>query len=249
MRCVAPADDGQGADAEPPSFNAVESWGYTSTAGYEPTGHKKTNQDAFCVLEDFNSVRNQYLFGVFDGHGRAGHKASNFIASEIAPSFGGKLKSGANVSSSFKNSFVDMDRRMLSQEFDIKMSGTTAAVVFIRADQIYTANVGDSRAIMATMTDQGLKPVELTFDQKPELPAEQKRIEASGGVVEPIIDPVDGPVGPHRVWVQPQKIPGLAMSRSLGDKLASTVGVCADPVVNAFKLDQQNDKFMIVASD
>eukprot|EP01048_Picozoa_sp_COSAG05_P018464 COSAG05_NODE_2705_length_2744_cov_5.486578_3_plen_172_part_00 len=25
--------------------------GYTSTAGYEPTGHKKTNQDAFCVFE------------------------------------------------------------------------------------------------------------------------------------------------------------------------------------------------------
>eukprot|EP01052_Picozoa_sp_SAG31_P061775 SAG31_NODE_20831_length_564_cov_1.335484_2_plen_112_part_00 len=56
------------------------------------------------------------------------------------------------------------------------------------------------------------------------------------GFVEPIIDPVDGPVGPHRVWVQKQKIPGLAMSRSLGDKLASTVGVCADPVVNYFKV-------------
>ena len=45
------ADDGAGADPDAPSFNAVDSWGYTSTAGYEPTGHKKTNQDAFCVLE------------------------------------------------------------------------------------------------------------------------------------------------------------------------------------------------------
>lgn len=36
------------------------------------------------TAQDFNSVRNQYLFGVFDGHGRAGHKASNFIASEVS---------------------------------------------------------------------------------------------------------------------------------------------------------------------
>jgi hypothetical protein len=28
-------------------------------------------------------VRNQYVFGVFDGHGRVGHKASNFVASAV----------------------------------------------------------------------------------------------------------------------------------------------------------------------
>merc|ERR1711865_1299283 len=93
------------------------------------------------------------------------------------------------------------------------------------------------------------KPIELTFDQKPELAAEKKRIEAHQGIVEPIIDPEEGPVGPCRVWVKRQAIPGLAMSRSLGDRLASTVGVCADPVVNAFQVDEVNDRFMIVGSD
>jgi serine/threonine protein phosphatase PrpC len=28
-------------------------------------------------------VPNQYLFGVFDGHGRVGHKVSNFVASQV----------------------------------------------------------------------------------------------------------------------------------------------------------------------
>ena len=33
----------------------------------------------------------------------------------------------------------------------------------------------------------------------------------------------------HRVWARGQDFPGLAMSRSLGDKLAHTVGVIGDP--------------------
>jgi hypothetical protein len=33
------------------------------------------------------------------------------------------------------------------------------------------------------------------------------------------------PVGPARVWLKTQNIPGLAMSRSLGDIVAHTVGV------------------------
>lgn len=119
---------------------------------------------------------------------------------------------------------------------DIKLSGTTAVVVFVRGDDLYTANVGDSRAILATQTAKGLRPVELTFDQKPELVAERTRIEAAGGIVEPIIDPFAGPVGPCRVWARRQALPGLSMSRSIGDLLAGSVGVCPDPVVNSFKV-------------
>jgi len=132
-----------------------------------------------------------------------------------------------------------MDRNMAKNDFDVKMSGTTAVVAFVRGDQLYTANVGDSRAILATQTATGLQPVELTFDQKPEMAEEQKRIEAAGGIVETILDPYEGPVGPCRVWVKRQAIPGLAMSRSLGDKLAGTVGVCPDPVVNTFKVSSK----------
>ena len=36
-------------------------------------------------------------------------------------------------------------------------------------------------------------------------------------------------MGVSRVWVRNQEFPGLAMSRSLGDKLAHTVGVIPEP--------------------
>ena len=44
-------------------------------------------------------------------------------------------------------------------------------------------------------------------------------------------------MGPHRVWLKTENIPGLAMSRSFGDYVASTVGVIAEPEVINYKLD------------
>jgi serine/threonine protein phosphatase PrpC len=78
---------------------------------------------------------------------------------QIGDSFAKKLSSCANVSSAFMNNFVEMDRNMTKEDFDVKMSGTTAVVVFVRGDQLYTANVGDSRAVMAPKTEQGLQAV------------------------------------------------------------------------------------------
>jgi len=39
-------------------------------------------------------------------------------------------------------------------------------------------------------------------------------------------------VGPHRVWMRHGPMLGLAMSRSLGDRLAHSVGVSAVPQVS-----------------
>jgi serine/threonine protein phosphatase PrpC len=43
-------------------------------------------------------------------------------------------------------------------------------------------------------------------------------------------------------------IPGLAMSRSLGDSVAATVGVIPDPDIQEHRLTP-DDKFLIIASD
>ena len=41
-------------------------------------------------------------------------------------------------------------------------------------------------------------------------------------------------LGPSRVWLKNEDIPGLAMSRSLGDNIAHRVGVICDPGMNSF---------------
>ena len=51
-----------------------------------------------------------------------------------------------------------------------------------------------------------------------------------------------------RVWLMDQDAPGLAMSRSLGDYLAHSVGVATEAEVMRFELSP-DDKFIIIASD
>jgi len=50
------------------------------------------------------------------------------------------------------------------------------------------------------------------------------------------------------VWLPDQDLPGLAMSRSLGDRVAHSVGVSSVPEVKEFYLGR-DDKFIVIASD
>lgn len=55
-------------------------------------------------------------------------------------------------------------------------------------------------------------------------------------------------VGPARVWLPEFDVPGLAMSRSLGDYVAQSVGVTPEPEINIYDINQ-NDRIIIIASD
>lgn len=56
------------------------------------------------------------------------------------------------------------------------------------------------------------------------------------------------PAGPTRVWLEKEQIPGLAMSRSIGDRVAHSVGVISDPEIATCVLSNE-DKFMVLATD
>jgi len=55
--------------------------------------------------------------------------------------------------------------------------------------------------------------------------------------------------GPKRVWLRNRQVPGLAMTRSIGDMAATSVGVIAEPEIKVFNNLQPSDKFIVVASD
>jgi hypothetical protein len=49
---------------------------------------------------------------------------------------------------------------------------------------------------------------------------------------------VDGEfVGPDRVWLGDRDIPGLAMTRSIGDFITASVGVTWKPEIYEYKLE------------
>ena len=55
--------------------------------------------------------------------------------------------------------------------------------------------------------------------------------------------------GPKRVWLKNKQVPGLAMTRSIGDMAATSVGVTAKPEVTFFPNLTPNEKILVVASD
>ncbi|XP_026420472.1 WAT1-related protein At5g45370-like [Papaver somniferum] len=98
--------------------------------------------------------------------------------------------------------------------------------VFYAGDNIFISNVGDSRAVLETASDDGtLVPVQLTMDFKPNLPQEAERIMHCNRRVFCL----DDEPGVHRVWLPAEEKPGLAMSRALGDFCVKDFGVISVP--------------------
>ena len=88
----------------------------------------------------------------------------------------------------------------------------------------------------------------ITRDHKPDDSDEASRILASNGRIDSYRDYHGHPLGPLRVWLKEEDIPGLAMTRSFGDATAARVGVNAEPEMSMLDLTKE-DKVLILASD
>lgn len=130
---------------------------------------------------------------------------------------------------------------------DTEFSGTTAVLASVIGDVLTVANVGDSRIICVGRGGSTYKVESVSFDHKPDDPPEKARITRAGGRVF-AVQYDDGVDGPARVWLGHMDIPGLAMSRSLGDTIAHTAGVSSEPDVYTRKLTK-DDHFLVLATD
>ena len=144
-----------------------------------------------------------------------------------------------------KRAFRHAERELeKNTDIDANFSGTTCVMVFQVGERIVCANVGDSRAIMVKENNI---IIPLSIDQKPDDPEERKRIEENGGEISQFEE--DGEKsGPFRVWKKGEVYPGIAMSRSIGDFIATSLGVIPVPKFIYEKIDKDT-KFIVVASD
>ena len=241
--------------------------GYT-LAGRNEHGNKKTNQDTYVIERNVNGVLNFNIFGVMDGHGDDGHFASQFVSRYIVNRIKNhpKIKKLDEPKEIYKqlvakgyeiiaNIYLDADVQIQKEKFDVTRSGTTVVLVIQLEEHLICANTGDSRAILIydNNYDDNLvnsKVYPLSYDCKPELPEEKKRIYESGGVVEQAYysDDEDDPIIPFRVWAKGEDYPGLAMSRSIGDMDAKKVGVIPNPQIVEYTIDYFS-KYMLICSD
>ncbi|KAI3979510.1 hypothetical protein MKX01_001702 [Papaver californicum] len=121
-------------------------------------------------------------------------------------------------------------------------------LIFVFVEQgkdLIIANLGDSRAVLGTSSDNGeMMAVQLTTDLKPSVPEEAERIRKSNGRVFAL----ENEAHVTRVWLPDQDFPGLAMTRAFGDFELKDYGIIAIPQVSHHLLNE-NDKFVVLASD
>lgn len=145
------------------------------------------------------------------------------------------------------SAFRAMDKELkLHSDLDCSYSGTTAVTIIKQGRDLIISNLGDSRAIMCTITEDGnnLKAIQLTTDLKPSVPQEAERIRKSNGRVFALRDEPNT----QRVWMPNNNCPGLAMARAFGDFQLKNYGVIAVPQVSYRQLTIR-DQFIVLATD
>ena len=230
-------------------------------AGKERTGHRKKNQDNYIIEKNLNNILGFNLFAILDGHGENGH-----IASQLASKY--LIKKFTNITNKFNDTesiysflkkpdfqkiidiFLEIDNEIINQKkFDISLSGTTCVLVIQLGEHLICSNIGDSRAILIYEENNKNKIFELSHDSKPDIPEEKKRINLMGGTVDKVEDETGEKSGPYRVYIKNKEQPGLAMSRSFGDKKAKSCGVIPYPDIIEFNLNNNDCKYMVICSD
>lgn len=220
-------------------------WG-SSKKGYAPYNPRKRNQDSILMKE--HKSTGTLMLCVLDGHGEAGDLVSHFITDHLARKTFAHKNFKDKPGKAMRDEVLKLESSLLKDaSIDTEFSGTTAVLSTIRGRTLSVANIGDSRIILGRQTRKGMKAVEVSLDHKPDREDEQKRIVAKGGRVF-AVEYDDGETGPPRVWLGHLDIPGLAMSRSLGDSVAHTAGVISEPEMFEQELKEE-DKIIVIASD
>ena len=184
------------------------------------------------------------LVGVCDGHGPLGHLVSAFLAEQLPKALFRKVvhKDVESLKAALVQAYSECAKMLKATTFDTTASGSTCVSVLITNTDLICANVGDCRAVVGRNIGGIWGLYQLSWDHKPDLPTEHRRIQSYGGEV-------SAPrLGPARVFHKNKPFPGLSVSRALGDDIAASAGVIAVPDVQAIRLADW-DRFMIVASD
>jgi integrin-linked kinase-associated serine/threonine phosphatase 2C len=192
---------------------------------------------------------NVRYFAVYDGHGVKGRDAAEGLRKEIRRrlisdrSKISKFIKKESVEKYFTNAFKSIQKKLTNTN-DYELSGTCAVCVLIIEPKLYVINLGDSRAVLGAINKKSGKKIaiEMSIDHKPSRQDETQRIVKSGGEVS------DKLAGAIRVFRKNDDVPGLAVSRSIGDIVAHECGVIAEPEVIERDLEAE-DAFIVIGSD
>ncbi|KAK9055041.1 hypothetical protein SSX86_026121 [Deinandra increscens subsp. villosa] len=246
-----------------PTGNYRLQYSYLSQRGYYPDALDKANQDSFCIHTPFGTNPNDHFFGVFDGHGEFGAQCSQFVKQKLCENLLRNSRFHNDPVEACHAAFLSTNSQLhADMDVDDSMSGTTAITILVRGKTLYVANSGDSRAVIAERRGPDIVAVDLSIDQTPFREDELERVKLCGARVL-TLDQIEGLKNPDvqcwgteegddgdppRLWVPNGMYPGTAFTRSIGDSIAETIGVVANPEIVALDLTPEH-LFFVIASD
>lgn len=179
------------------------------------------------------------LMGIVNGHGdpRIAGDLALFIASSMPGAVfrSRALAQSCDPAAALIRAFRQMHRRA-SAQFDLTLTGASCTVVLIDPEHLWTAHVGDCRAVLGVPDPQPdaqefhFTPIPLTQDHKMSVKREFDRIQVRGGEMRRLIgDNVS------RIFVKDTDLPGLTVTRAIGHRLGHMIGVSHVPTVGAMR--------------
>eukprot|EP00928_Gymnodinium_smaydae_P072617 TRINITY_DN55952_c0_g1_i1.p1 TRINITY_DN55952_c0_g1~~TRINITY_DN55952_c0_g1_i1.p1 ORF type:complete len:514 (-),score=62.65 TRINITY_DN55952_c0_g1_i1:93-1451(-) len=190
------------------------------------------NQDAV----SYTFLANDWLlYVVCDGHGEHGHTISERVARVLPLLLSRHLEQREGDHSpedlirlAFLGAQADLEQTL---RYPQVYSGTTCTMCCIHREssRVWFAHTGDSRMVLGDLAAGGDVKF-ATEDHKAHDKAEHKRLKEKGAQV--ILKRYADGDTVSRVFVPRTGVPGLAMSRSLGDGCLKKYGVVAEPEVS-----------------
>ena len=242
-----------------------------SIPGRTKDGQLKLNQDSYIIQRDINYIKNFNIFAIFDGHGFNGNIISEYLKENLINKIGQHqqiklLKNLEYIYSQFvkdnykiiREIFFELDNELLNNEklIDINLSGSTCILLIQIGDNIISANIGDSKAILVyedinvsncAGEYNKYKSIKLSRDCTPYIETEKMRILINGGNVIQLKNSINQENGPLRIYLKGDNIPGLSITRSFGDRIGKKIGMISNPVINEYTLNKFV-KIIIIAS-
>ena len=211
--------------------SSVKEYGYAQN---QNPRYRSYMEDFPKIVDKFMGDKNKGVFAIFDGHG--GDEVAQMAKERFCDLFSYYLyNSKSNIEQSYQNAFRKIDEEISKGNYS-ENTGSTACVAYICQDNnlisgaqrfIYTANLGDTRAVLVSKNSCK----RLTVDHKCADREEEKRIRSAGGVL------IDG-----RIFGQ------LILSRALGDFAFKKYGISCVPYIQKH-LITENDLYLVLASD
>eukprot|EP00930_Biecheleria_cincta_P088287 TRINITY_DN7751_c0_g1_i2.p1 TRINITY_DN7751_c0_g1~~TRINITY_DN7751_c0_g1_i2.p1 ORF type:complete len:955 (+),score=186.11 TRINITY_DN7751_c0_g1_i2:78-2867(+) len=236
------------------------------------------NQDDFLLAMCSWGVQGRVaLYGVFDGHGSAGHRCAAMARGFLPERIFGDPALLSSPEEVLRTAFREAQEEMLRREPQATLnSGTTATVALVLEEGssepsghgnneselssalqpgtfVYTAHVGDSRAILAIRGDDDggsgstgtFTVTALTQDHRPDVLSEAERIRQAGGEVRP-----HGTAGKQARVMCPQPgHPGFALTRSLGLASGLECGIISEPQVSSHHVRPDAEALLVLGTD